>query len=70
MKRATRGTGATPRDPIRFIRNHRWKLYETGQMFDLPSDPEEEFAIFAANDNAEQAEARGQLEPIFGQMTV
>lgn len=61
---------ATPRDPIRFIRDHRWKLYETGQMFDLSSDPEEEFAIFAANDNPEQAEGRANLEPVFGEMTV
>jgi arylsulfatase A-like enzyme len=61
---------ATPRDPIRFIRDHRWKLYETGQMFDLNSDPEEEFALFAANDVAEQAEARAKLEPVFVQMVV
>ncbi|MBT4072211.1 MAG: sulfatase-like hydrolase/transferase [Chloroflexi bacterium] len=59
---------AKPRDPIRFIRDHRWKLYETGQMFDLPSDPEEEFALFAANDNAEQADGRSKLEPVFGEM--
>ena len=62
--------GTAPRDPIRFIRDHRWKLYETGQMFDLTTDPEEEFAIFAANDDGEQSEARGKLEPVFGQMTV
>ena len=59
-----------PRDPIRFIRDHRWKLYETGQMFDLNTDLEEEFAVFAANDNAEQAEARAKLEPVFGEMAV
>jgi arylsulfatase A-like enzyme len=60
----------TPRDPIRFIRDHRWKLYETGQMFDLDSDPEEEFALFTANDLAEQAEARAKLDPVFEQMVV
>ena len=59
-----------PRDPIRFIRDHRWKLYETGQMFDLDSDAEEEFALFAATDDADQAQARAKLEPVFKQMTV
>ncbi len=52
----------------RFIRDPRWKLYDDGRLYDLKVDPDEEKAIPAANDNAEQAEARSRLEPIFAQM--
>jgi arylsulfatase A len=52
----------------RFIRDHRWKLYDDGRLFDLDADPEEEDAIGIANDNDECAKARSRLAPVFAQM--
>jgi arylsulfatase A len=49
----------------RFIRGMRWKLYDDGNLYDLEDDPDEEYPILPTKDNAEQLEARGQLEPIF-----
>jgi arylsulfatase A len=56
------------REDARFIRDHRWKIYEDGRLYDLDSDPEEESPIQAVLDRPEHAEARGRLEPIFAQM--
>ena len=52
----------------RFIRDHRWKLYDDGRLFDLNADPEEEAAFDPKNDDSERAEARARLAPVFEQM--
>ncbi len=52
----------------RFIRDHRWKLYDDGRLFDLDTDPEEESAFDPSDDNTERAEVRSRLAPIFDQM--
>ncbi|MCH8116393.1 MAG: sulfatase-like hydrolase/transferase, partial [Chloroflexi bacterium] len=52
----------------RFIRDHRWKLYDDGRLFDLNADPEEEAAFDPADDDSERAEARSRLAPVFKQM--
>jgi len=56
------------RDDARFIRDHRWKLYDDGRLYDLDADPEEENTIQSQSDNAEQATARKRLTPVFAQM--
>ena len=52
----------------RYIRNHNYKLYDDGRLFDLSADAEEEFPFTASNDNDDRAAARKQLAPIFDQM--
>ncbi|HIF72256.1 MAG TPA: arylsulfatase A [Dehalococcoidia bacterium] len=52
----------------RFIRTHRWKLYDDGRLFDLNADPEEESAFEPYGDDAERTEIRAQLAPVFDQM--
>lgn len=52
----------------RFIRDHRWKLYDDGRLFDLNADPEEESAFDPSDDNTERAEVRSRLAPVFDQM--
>ena len=52
----------------RFIRDHRWKLYDDGRLFDLNADPEEEAAFDPADDDDERSEARSRLAPVFDQM--
>ena len=52
----------------RFIRAHRWKLYDDGRLFDLNADPEEEAAFDPADDDGERSEARSRLAPVFEQM--
>ena len=53
---------------IRFVRNNEWKLYETGQLYDLRNDLEEDLPIFESEDNSEQSTARSKLKPVFAQM--
>ena len=53
---------------IRFVRNNKWKLYETGQLYDLRNDLEEDLPIFESEDNSEQSTARSTLKPVFAQM--
>ena len=53
---------------IRFVRNNEWKLYETGQLYDLRNDLEEDLPIFESEDNSEQFTARSKLKPVFAQM--
>ena len=57
-----------PFPPRRFLRSHRWKLYEDGKLFDLSVDPEETSPLMAEDDTPEQARARSELEPVFAQM--
>jgi arylsulfatase A-like enzyme len=52
----------------RFIRDHRWKLYDDGRLFDLNNDPEEESAFDPSDDNDERTEVRTRLAPIFDEM--
>jgi arylsulfatase A-like enzyme len=61
-------SGRVHRPPQRFIRDHRWKLYEDGRLYDLSVDPEEDEPWFDEQDDAARAEARAKLEPVFGQM--
>ncbi len=49
----------------RFIRDHRWKLYEDGRLYDLNVDPDEESAFDPDNDSEEGAETRDRLTPVF-----
>ena len=50
---------------IRFARDLEWNLYETGELYDLSADIDEEVPIYEAEDTREQAEARARLKPIF-----
>ena len=52
----------------RYVRNHDYKLYDDGRLFDLSADAEEEFPFTASNDNDYRAAARKHLSPIFDQM--
>ena len=54
---------------IRFIRDHKWKLYETGELYDLEADWDEDIPIYEVEDSKSQSEARNRLKPIFSQMT-
>ena len=58
-----------PVPPQRWLRDHRWKLYEDGRLYDLTIDPEETSAVFPEDDTPDQAGAREQLEPVFARMT-
>jgi arylsulfatase A len=50
--------------PKRFARDKRWKLYETGELYDLSADALEEQPIRAARDGTEAAKARTRLRPV------
>ena len=61
--------GGRNKRPIqRFLRNHSWKLYEDGRMFDMKSDLNEKNAYLPENDSDESKENRNILEPIFGDL--
>ena len=45
---------------IRFIRDHRWKLYETGELYDLEADWDEDIPIYEVEDSKSQSEARNR----------
>ncbi|HAF77778.1 MAG TPA: arylsulfatase [Maribacter sp.] len=53
---------------IRYARNLDWNLYETGELYDLKSDIDEDLPIYETDDTAEQAAARASLKPIFNEM--
>ena len=58
--------GGRNKKPIqRFLRNHLWKLYEDGRMFDMKNDLYESKVIFPENDSVESKENREKLEPLF-----
>ena len=61
-----RGGSASPRH--RFVRERNWKLYETGQLYDMSTDLDEELPIFESDDNSDQAAARARLKPVFAEM--
>jgi arylsulfatase A len=45
-----------------YLRARRWKLYSSGELFDLERDPDEASPILAPADSAESAAARARLE--------
>jgi arylsulfatase A-like enzyme len=53
---------------IRFVRDYNWKLYETGELYDLRMDLDEELPIFEALETEEQSEARARLRPVFEEL--
>ena len=53
---------------IRMVRDRNWKLYETGQLYDMNTDLDEELPIFESDDSEESAAARARLKPVFGEM--
>ena len=53
---------------IRFVRDHEWKLYETGELYDLIDDLDEESPVHESEDTASQSAARARLRPVFSQM--
>lgn len=55
-------------DIIRFVRDRNWKLYETGELYDLNADIDEEMPIYESDDGENSAAARAKLKPIFAQM--
>ena len=59
---------ASVRPLVRFARDLEWNLYETGELYDLSADIDEEVPIYEAEDTPDQAEARARLKPIFEQM--
>ena len=54
---------------IRFVRDNHWKLYETGELYDLRTDLDEDMPIYEALENDEQSAARASLRPIFEELT-
>ena len=64
-----RRSGLNDLRQIRFIRDHKWKLYETGELYDLEADWDEDIPIYEVEDSKFQSEARNRLKPIFSQMT-
>ena len=46
----------------RFVRNQRWKLYDDGRLFDVPSDPLEENPISQSQGSSEASNARRKLQ--------
>ena len=58
---------STPR-LFRFVRDSHWKLYETGELYDLRMDLDEELPIYEALETEEQSEARARLGPIFEEL--
>jgi arylsulfatase A len=44
-----------------YLRGERWKLYTTGELFDLDADPDEHAPIAAGDETAEAAAARATL---------
>ena len=53
---------------IRFVRDKDWSLYETGQLYDLSNDVDEEVPIFEDQDSEASAVARARLQPVFAEM--
>lgn len=52
-----------------FVRTKRYKLYSTGEFYDMESDPEEEKPIEEARMTAEQTQVREKLEEALGGRT-
>lgn len=53
-------------DPVsRWVRSHRWKLFDDGRLLDLELDPPEHHPVLEGSDNGEQAAAGHQLSSVF-----
>ena len=52
----------------RFARDKRFKLYDDGQLFDIPNDPLEQKPILAADDSKKAARARIRLHAVLKSM--
>ena len=50
---------------LRFVRDRDWTLYETGELYDLSIDLDEEFAIYESADSEASASARARLRRVF-----
>ena len=61
-----KGRGGSSR--IRFVRDIEWNLYETGELYDLRVDLDEDVPIYEEDDTPEQAASRARLKPVFAQM--
>ena len=62
-------SGGRFKRPIqRFLRNHSWKLYEDGRMFNMVNDLYEKNPILPENDSEESKSHRNILNPIFGEL--
>ena len=64
-----RGEAGRPREWVysghrgrSFLRDRRWKLTNSGDLYDLARDPDESAAIEPARDTTESAAARARLE--------
>lgn len=54
---------------LRWVRNAQWKLYNNGRLYDMERDPQEQAALLADNDSAEQASVRKQLNRAFDSLS-
>ena len=43
-------------------------MYETGELYDLNADLDEEMPIFESQDGEKSAAARAKLKPVFAEM--
>ncbi len=64
------GKGRGESQCIRFIRDLEWNLYETGELYNLRDDLDEEYPIYVMDDTPEQAAARTRLNNVFAQMSM
>ena len=53
---------------IRFVRDRDWTLYETGELYDLSIDLDEEFAIYESADSEASGAARARLRGVFEEL--
>lgn len=56
-----------------WIRNHKWKLYNNGNLFDMENDPAEKSPFTMASENKESASAReflkSEMESLTGEIS-
>lgn len=55
-------------NPVRFVRDQRWKLYGDGRFFDVRNDPLEQNPLSKVNDNTPAAAAKRTLAGALKQM--
>ena len=56
-----KGAGQPAKNARRFIRNHRYKLYSTGEFYDVQKDPKETMPVSADTENRHEAMNRKKL---------
>ncbi len=52
---------------LRYARDHRWKLYDDGRLFDLSRDVLEEHPVLLSSQNGTAVAARGKLQTVLKQ---